>query len=216
MNIVYRISPFKPDNLPVYYPDDKWKLVQMCHKSFLSAGGSEYKTTYVVDSCDWGKHFKGKIVNINTGNKNKSLLAAFDVASKIDDDILFLEDDYLWRPNTIPLLEVALKALRVVSPYDHPAHYTEDKFDHIFKTTIVGNQVYRTCPSTTHTFAINKEVFRDNKDMMDRYGVNDHEMFTELNESSQLWCPTYSFATHLAGGCLAPNINWREFANLTS
>ena len=50
---------------------------------------------------------------------------------------------------------------------------------------------------------------------MKKYGVQDHEMFTELNKVSPLWCPTYSFATHLASGCLAPNINWvNEIANL--
>ena len=215
MEIIYRISPFKPDNLPIYYPDNKWELVRMCHNSFRSAGAKNYKTTYLLDSCDWDFSTYGEQIRINTHDKNKSLLKAFEVGLEMDDDVLFVEDDYLWRPNTLPLLENALKTLPVVSPYDHPAHYTEDRFDHTYKTKLIGNEVYRACPSNTHTFAIQKDVLKENYDLITKHGVNDHEMFTELNNIAQLWCPTYSFATHLASGNLAPNINWREFANLT-
>jgi len=216
MQIIYRISPFKPDNLPVFFPGDKWKLVEMCHKSFLKAGGNLYKTTYIIDSCDWGKTFGeyGEVVEINAHNKNASLLTAYDVAIKMDDNILFIEDDYLWVDNTITLIEKALETLSVLSPYDHPAHYIEDRFDHKFEIKLIGTQTYRTCPSNTHTFAIRNEVLKQNIEMMRRFGVSDHEMFTELNKSAQLWCSVPSFATHLASGCLAPNRDWAQVANL--
>src|SRR3990167_1532609 len=212
MRIIYRISPFKPDNPALFYSDDKWKLVEMCHNSFLKAGGNNYPTTYIIDSCDCGKIFKewGEIVEINTHNKNASLLTAYDVASKLNDKILFIEDDYLWRPDTISLIDTALDVLPVLSPYDHPGHYTEDRFDHRYEIKLIGNQTYRTCPSNTHTFSIQSEVFKQNMEMMKKYGVKDHEMFTELNKVAQLWCPIPSFATHLAVGCLSPNVNWTE------
>ena len=210
MEIVYRISSFKPDNLPVYFPDSKWMLVNMCHHSFRGAGGKNYKTTYLLDSCDWNFGEFGKEVRINVHDKQKSLLTAFEIGLKLDDDILFVEDDYLWRPHTIPLLENALKTLKVLSPYDHPAHYIEERFDKKYETKLIGNEVYRVCPSNTHTFAITKDVLKENYDLITKHGVRDHEMFTELNNVAQLWCPTYSFATHLAEGCLAPNVNWRE------
>ena len=218
MNIVYRISPFDPDNSPVFFSGDKWELVEMCHDSFIGAGGDRYSVTYVLDSCDWGYRFEdfGKVVNISVHKKPASLKKAFEVGLKTEDDVLFVEDDYLWRPNTIPLLENALKTLKVLSPYDHPAHYTEERFDHTYKTKLIGNEVYRACPSNTHTFAIQRDTFKQNYDLISKYDVRDHDMFTALNNIAQLWCPTYSFATHLASGCLAPNINWREFANLES
>ena len=213
MRIIYRISPFKPDNPSLFYPDDKWRLINMCHNSFLGAGGGKYPTTYIMDSVDWGSTFKnyGEIVEINTHNKNMSLLTAYDIASKMDDKLLFVEDDYLWRPETISLIDTALDILPVLSPYDHPGHYTEERFDHKYEIKLIGNQTYRTCPSNTHTFAIQSEVFKQNIEMMKKYGVKDHEMFTELNKVAQLWCPIPSFATHLATGCLAPNVDWNEF-----
>lgn len=214
MKVIYRISPFKPDNPSVYYPDDKFKMVKLCHDSFIKAGGNNYKATYLVDSCDWGKEFArdiDEIINITSHNKSTSLLTAYDVAMGINDDILFLEDDYLWRTDTLVQLEEGLNTLGVVSPYDHPAHYMEERFDKHFDTRLIGNTTYRTCPSNTHTFAIKKEILRENIEMMKKYGVQDHEMFTELNKTNQLWCPSYSFATHLATGCLAPNVSWIDF-----
>lgn len=213
MNIIYRISPFKPDNPSVFYPEDKYKMVQLCHDSFLKAGGANYPITYVIDSCDWGKDFEkyGKIINFEAHSKVKSLLMAFEIGLNTKDDVLFLEDDYLWRPNTLPLLEIATKELKVVSPYDHPAHYIEERFDKRYELRLLGNTVYRTCPSNTHTFAIDKDTLAQNYDLIASHGVQDHQMFTELKKKAQLWCPTYSFATHLANGCLAPNIRWIDF-----
>jgi hypothetical protein len=213
MRIIYRVCPFKPDNVPLFHSDDKWKLVEMCHNSFLKAGASQYPITYIIDSVDWGKIFMrwGEIVEINTHNKVASLKTAYEVASKMDDDILFVEDDYLWRPDTVPLIELALKHLPVLSPYDHPGHYTEDRFDHKYEIKLIGNQTYRTCPSNTHTFSIQNKVFHDNYDMMYKFGVEDHAMFTELNKVAQLWCPMPTFATHLATGCISPNVDWKQF-----
>ncbi len=215
MQIIYRISPFKPDNPALFYSDDKWKLVEMCHNSFIKAGGTKYPTTYIIDSCDWGKMFKvyGDILDIRTHSKLQSLLTAFDVASKFDDKVLFVEDDYLWRPDTISLIDTALDILPVLSPYDHPGHYTEDRFDHKYEIKLIGNQTYRTCPSNTHTFSIRGDIFKQNFDMIRKFGVSDHEMFTELNKVAQLWCPIPSFATHLATGCLAPNVSWNELTS---
>jgi hypothetical protein len=207
MKIVYRISPYKPDNLPVFFPDDKFKLVEMCHNSFLKAGGSNYEVTYICDGCDWSKDW-GKTVEINKHSKVGSLLTAYETALNLNDDVLFLEDDYLWRPDTLPLMEKALEILPVLSPYDHPYHYIEERFDKHFEMKLIGTQTYRTCPSNTHTFGIQNKIFRDNYDHIVKCGVEDHRMFSELNKVAQLWCPVPSFATHLASGCLAPNVNW--------
>ena len=208
MKIIYRISPFKPDNPAVCYPNDKKMLVDFSHNSFLEAGGKKYQITYILDCCEfWADEFEkyGKVINITSKNKNESLLKAYEIA---EGDTLFVEDDYLWRPNTIDKIEFALFTLPVLSPYDHPAHYMEERFDKHFELKLIRNDVYRTCPSNTHTFAIRGDVFKKNAAMMIAYGVNDHEMFTELNKDAQMWCPTHSFATHLASNCLAPNVDW--------
>src|SRR3990172_10996340 len=113
MRIIYRVSPYKPDNLPVFFPDDKFKLVEMCHNSFLRAGADQYQVTYITDGCDWAKNYKGEAIEINKHSKLESLLCAFETALKMDttESILFVEDDYLWQPNTLYLVEKALEIL---------------------------------------------------------------------------------------------------------
>ena len=215
MKIFYRISPKKPDNPGVVFPNDKKKLVDFSHNSFLKAGGGDYDITYILDDCDgWTKEFEkyGKVMNIHAKEKFTSLMMAFNAAKAIEGKVLFAEDDYLWRPNTIPILEQALSYFPVVSPYDHPAHYTEERFDKKFEMKLISGNVYRTCPSNTHTFATTGKIIKDNWDCLvdDKRGraKHDHPAFEELNKHAQMWCPVYSFATHLAGGCIAPNVDW--------
>lgn len=215
MKIFYRISSKKPDNQGLVYPNDKKRLVDFSHDSFLKAGGDKYDTTYILDSCEgWTREFEkyGKVVNIKKGEKFKSLVFTFELAKKEKGKILFLEDDYLWRPNTLEKVDFALSSLPVVSPYDHPAHYTEDRFSEMFEMRLVGDNVYRTCPSNTHTFGTTAEILNKHWDcLVDSKGraKHDHPAFTELNKVAQMWCPTHSFATHLASGCLAPNVDWK-------
>jgi len=217
MKIFYRISPFIPDNPGVVYTKDKWKLVEFSHNSFLKAGGDKQEITYILDSCEyWGSYFEkyGKVKNINIHKKFAGLMIALNEIRMTDGKVAVVEDDYLWRADTIPIWEKSLDTLPVVSPYDHPAHYTEDRFkDYPFKMRLVDSHVYRTCPSNTYTFATTAKIIRDNwKALVDeRSGeaYHDHPAFTELNKTAQLWCPTYSFATHLAGGCIAPNVDWQ-------
>jgi len=216
MKIFYRISPKKPDNEAVCFPDDKWKLVTFSHNSFLKAGGDKYDTTYVLDDCsdDWADYFKkyGKVERINEKKKYPSLKHTLEMARKEEGKLLFLEDDYLWRPNTIGKMEYALNFLPVLSPYDHPAHYSEARFATFpFKLKLIDNNVYRTCPSNTHSFGLTAKTLNDNWNcFVNSLGkiISDHTSFSLLNKTAQLWCPTYSFATHLAQHCIAPNVDW--------
>ena len=216
MKIIYRISPFIPDNPAVIKTKDKWELVELSHNSFLRAGGGNYEKLYILDSCDdWADYFKkhGKVLTINQHEKFGSLMIALNTSKMEKGKVLFAEDDYLWRPDTIKHIDEALNVFPVLSPYDHPAHYTEERFiDYPFKMKLHKDLTYRTCPSNTHTFATTSEVIRDNWDCLVDVRRNtarhDHPAFTELNKKAQMWCPTYSFATHLASGCLAPNIDW--------
>lgn len=215
MKIYYRISSFKPDNPGIVFPDDKKKLVDFSHNSFLKAGGDKYDVTYILDYCDgWADEFRkyGKVFTLNTGKKFVSLAFTLNLAKQEDGKILFLEDDYLWRPNTLEKIEKALSHFPVVSPYDHPAHYTEDRFkDYDFELTMFDNMTYRKCPSNTHTFGLTGEILRENWNCLvdnKNRARHDHPAFTELNKKAQMWCPTYSFATHLAGDCISPNVDW--------
>ncbi|GIW70221.1 MAG: hypothetical protein KatS3mg101_0968 [Patescibacteria group bacterium] len=127
-----------------------------------------------------------------------------------DEKVLFCEDDYLWRPNTISLLDRALDKFQIVSPYDHPGHYREERFNYPKKMVELDGVVYREAPSNTLTFACRTNIIKENLLVIKSFGIRDHELFTELRKRGyEMFVPVYSFATHLVEGLLAPNVDWK-------
>lgn len=203
MKILYRACPY-PSQKPLPVDWDKDTLTQRCLYSFMEAGAKD--VTFLLDGFKDTSLFEpfGEIIDCtgfgNVGTFQKQLKLAKDY-----DKVMLVEDDYIWRPNTIPLIEEAIEHLDFVSPYDHPGHYTEDRFDKRYETKLIGNTVYREGPSNTLTFATKKKAWAE----MFKFGIADHEMFQHLKEKGlRIWQPTHSFATHMVDGLLAPNVNW--------
>lgn len=208
MNIIYRISPFKQNNPSPIYSDDKWKLVEFSHNSFLKAKKDE-PVTYMLDRCEqWNDYFSkyGKVINYQGEDTLYSVLEMFKYAKDLNGKILMVEDDYLWREDSIKHLWRGLDAFALVSPYDHPAHYTEKKFyDFKFKLQLVDNLVWRNSPSNTHTFGTTGEYIREHWSSFGRE-MFDAPFFESLPH--QVWNPIPSLATHLVSSWLAPIIDW--------
>jgi hypothetical protein len=210
--IFYRICSLRQCNPSPIYNDDKWKLVYLCHESFLKAKTDE-EVTYLLDRCpQWREYFSkhGKIIDYNAGSRDNSLTIMFDMAKEVKGKVLMLEDDYLWREGTLKYLWRGLDFFPLVSPYDHPAHYIEARFmDFPFKLKLIDNIVWRNSPSNTHTFGTTGEYIKSHWDVF-REGCWDHIMFTNLLPD-QVWNPTYSFATHMVIDWIAPNVDWSPY-----
>jgi hypothetical protein len=213
MNIIYRVSAFKQWNPSPIYSDDKWKLVEFCHNSFLKAKTDE-PVTYMLDRCSqWTDYFSkfGKVINFE-GDGGYDVIGSikrmFAVAREFDGKVLMLEDDYLWRPDTIRHLWKGLDNYALVSPYDHPAHYTEQRYyDFKFKLQLIDNLVWRNAPANTHTFGTTGEYIRKHWELF-RAGLYDTPFYESLPH--QIWNPIPALATHMVVGLLAPIINWKE------
>ena len=118
-----------------------------------------------------------------------------------------VEDDYLWKPDAIDVIEESLNYFHLVSPYDHPGHYIEDRFKYEPKQLrLWSGHVYREAPSNTLTFACNAWVIKQNLEKIKSFGIRDHEMFQSLGV--RMWVPVPSLATHLVTGLLAPGYDW--------
>lgn len=187
------------------YGDDKYKLVKMCHDSFKKALSGDEKITYLLDRCDWDELFEdmGNVIHYEAEGRFDSVVRMFELAKTMKGHKLFLEDDYYWRPGTVKNIVKALDHVNLVSPYDHPTHY--DRWPDMRLVNING-LVYRSSPSTTHTFASRGDFFDAHSDIFIKYGDQDHPMFEEIPDD--MFQPTYSFATHMVEGLLAPNIDW--------
>ena len=200
---------------------EKKAIFDECLKSFLSADTeNKVEITFVSDGVpdDWfdiPALFHPKIIHPPehsfTGMKSlySSLSFTIDEIGKLEDNdkVLICEDDYLWLPDTLGKLERALDVMPMISPYDHPGHYTEERFKNQPKKMVLfENHTFRSAPSNTHTFAAPAWVFKKHGEMIKTMG--DHEFFTKVG--IDLYVPVPSFATHCVEGLMAPNVKWIE------
>lgn len=209
MTIYYRVSPYLSRNKNPL-GDNKLHIIQTCFESFKNALGNQ-KVYILSDNLSEKqlKIFEGfNIIQANSGNIG-SFQHQLELASQLDPEekVFLIEDDYLWVPGAIDLVERSLDVLPIVSPYDHPGHYIEDRFKHQErKIVLIDNHTYRSAPSNTLTFATKAGLIKKYLDHFKSYGVRDHEMFSDLDV--EMFVPVPSLATHLVVGLLAPNIDW--------
>lgn len=211
MKVFYRVSPYLSSN-PNPFSDDKKEIVYRCFNSFKKALTNQ-EVMVISDGIpsDWYNLFKGhRVVQGRNGNV-ETFHQQVDLICKLDNEekVMFVEDDYLWKEGAIKTIEDALDEFTLLSPYDHPGHYTEPRFIHQPKEMYLhNNQVYRKAPSNTLTFATYAWVIQQNKQLIKGFGVRDHDMFTALK--MDMFVPVPALATHLVKGLLSTGSDWEK------
>jgi hypothetical protein len=163
----------------------------------------------------------------NVGNA-QSFWRTYNEALKHQDDdwIYFAEDDYIYLPNAMKELQLAIQNLGVdfITLYDHPGRY-EHLPEHNLtdgKNTIKlsGSRHWRSSPSTTMTFAASVKALRACHDLFDEWTNRSGftvswELFPRVqglkgdkDYGFRLMGPIPSLATHCVTGYLSPCIDW--------
>lgn len=212
MTIILRVSKNSFGKPLPFNIKDKYELVTNCYNSFINANSERYKVIAIGDSFpeEWKVFFPDvhKWIDVHGLGNEGTFRMQLEIAKK-HKKVLLLEDDYLWRPFTVPLIDKALDKLAFVSPYDHPGHYLEERFSDTFTLKYIDGVVYREAPSNTLTFATTGEMINKHWSTLTSHGIRDHEMFQEIiSTGDKMWNPTHSFATHMVDGLLAPNVDW--------
>ena len=158
----------------------------------------------------------------NAGNKG-SLIYCYELMKDINSEFVGLfEDDYLWLPNSYPILMDGLtrfKTSGTISLYQHP--------DRVFRTDditlgkdyiLAGNYCYwRTAESNTATFAISIELFNKHYQEFIDCNIHDRLLFTNLLKKYQLrhFTPVSERfgATHCNKFFSSLYINWETYNN---
>lgn len=213
MQVLYRISPFNSTH-PNPMGNNKYENNEKCLNSFLNARDTDCKITFITNALDseWvDKHLKpyGEVVEAPTGNV-ETFTEQLDLVCNMgnEDKVMIVEDDYLWRPNTLKQIEDALDELPIIFPYNHPGHHTEPRFrDQAKRIRLINGFTYHDVPSNTLTFATKAYVIKQNYEKIRPFGVRDHELWQSL--SIDMWSPDLSISTHLVEGLLAPNVQWQ-------
>jgi len=191
--VAYRIYPRISKN-PLIFNDNKYKLSELCLKSFKdSLGTLKSKLWVLLDNCPqeyeglFEKYFAREDLELvkldGTGN-----LATFnmqvDILSEqdISEVVYFSEDDYFYLPNQFEHMVKFLQAnddVAFVSPYDHPDYYTSDLHRHQNMIRVFGDRHWRTANSTCLTFLTTKATLKKTKSIFKTY--------TKRNADASLW-----------------------------
>lgn len=191
--------------------NDKFSIVKACFESFKRAIDTDIDLTIIGDnlSSKYLELFEGYTVIPGKGGNIETFHQQLDIVCTLpnEEKVFLVEDDYLWVPNSMSVIKRSLDEFEIMSPYDHPGHYIEERFKNEPKRLrLIDNQVYRDAPSNTLTFACRAYVIKQNVDLIKSFGIRDHEMFQEL--AKDLWVPVPSLATHMVEGLLAPCRDW--------
>ncbi|CAB4133368.1 hypothetical protein UFOVP250_146 [uncultured Caudovirales phage] len=222
MNIIYRLCELEADGkLRDIRP--KWYTKQNCLKSFLTAvenaGDAVNKVIFVHDG-DGDILLKMipekfQVVKIDVKDNLQSLLKTLDIADELglDDDIYFVEDDYLHLPDSISEIAIAVKQLGLVNGYDHLDRYTRtDDIDYPKELKFVGNHHWRTAEATCCTYAVEKTLFKQLSPTIRAFGLWDRGLFRHFWQQLGvgLWTAVPGLTTQV-DLFMSPGVDWEGF-----
>jgi hypothetical protein len=164
--VAYRIYP-GISKIPPFHSTDKYKLSEMCLRSFKGAlGNIKVKVFAILDGCppEYESLFRGvfkddalEIVALNKEGNHKTFSRQIDIltAQTEAEYVYFAEDDYFYFPDAmVKMVDFMRKHpdADFVTPYDHPdSYYTSSRFErHLVKPH--GDRYWRTASSTCLTF----------------------------------------------------------------
>lgn len=216
MRVLYKIAPNVNKKSPIF-TEDKFSLVKFCLTSFLEAfRGEDIKIHFILDNCppeyeELVKPYAYSIIRTSIGNPG-IFRKQVEIASSIDDYVLFQEDDYYWLPNTGYKLIEAVKTLEFVTPQDEYLYYfNEPRHLGKFEIRVIGDHHWREVNSTTLTFATHGRLIKENEDIIYKHEIWDYPMWQEIRGAGyRLWGPIPTLATHLVKDQLSPCVDWEK------
>ena len=156
--------------------------------------------------------WEGSSVIKTSIGQNETMVLSYELASELEDYVVFQESDYYYRNDIGSTYLEAMKALGIVSPYDHPNFYHAREYHkEECRIKLVDNHHFRTCERNTMTWGCHTNIIKENLDMLKGHGYLDGQVWYDLLEKGYpLWTPIPSFATHMVESCLSPGIDWKE------
>jgi hypothetical protein len=165
--VAYRIYPKMSINRPPIFPEDKFKLAELCLNSFKnSLGGLKVKLWVLLNDCPpeydamfkrvWNSedlvlmHYSGVAAGTTIYEASRILREQTDA-----EIVYFSDDDYVYLPGQFHIAVDFLKQnadADFVTLYDHPDLYTSDLHNLAGEKRVFSEMNWSSCISTTHTF----------------------------------------------------------------
>lgn len=190
--IAYRIYP-KISKVPPVYPDDKYKLSELCLASLVkSLSRIRAKWFIILDNCpnEYRKMFEKYLSETDTDyietqvqNNGRTFGMQMDLLleQNFSNIIYFAEDDYFYLPDTFQEMISAIQRpdFDFVSPYDHLDSYTREFHNLPYYIKFDGKRHWRSAGSTTMTFLTTKDKLKKTEKVFRTY--------IRKNYDSSLW-----------------------------
>lgn len=169
--VAYRIYPGVSKS-PAYFRTDKFRLSEMCLRSFNRAlGGLRARIWVLLDSCpkEYESLFREvfqfqdlEFLNLNKiGNVGTFGLQLDLLSSQTESEyVYFAEDDYFYLPDALPMMINFMRAnpdVDFVTPYDHPDSYDTSSRRERHLVRPFAERYWRTASSTCLTFLTSKK-----------------------------------------------------------
>lgn len=190
--IAYRIYP-KISKVPPVYPNDKYKLSELCLASLVkSLNGIKAKWYVISDDCPpaykamFEKYLPEEDTDyietqVRSNGQTFGMQMDLLLEQEHSDILYFAEDDYFYLPDTFSELLDAIKRddFDFISPYDHLDLYNNEFHNLPYFIKYQGKRHWRSCGSTTMTFMTTKKILKRTQNIFKTY-IN-------KNYDSSLW-----------------------------
>jgi hypothetical protein len=130
-----------------------------------------------------------------------------------EQNIYFLEDDYLHLPNAIDILYDGVETLNLISGYDHMDRYTRnDNIDEKMNICLINNKHWRTAESTTCSWLVSRKISNTVIHAASTFLLEDRALFRYLNKNNniQLYTPITGVTTHVRKDEMSPGVEWEK------
>jgi hypothetical protein len=186
--ICYRIYP-KISKIPPVFADDKYKLSELCLRSFVrSLKGTDAKIWVLLDNCPqiyfdlfetYLKDFEYELISLNGVGNAGTFGMQMDLLlnQQFSENIYFAEDDYFYLDNAFAEMMTFFinNSADFLTPYDHLDSYERKFHDYKNKIVFSGKQHWRTIGTTTMTFLTTKEILKNTKEVFKTYTKNNFD-----------------------------------------
>lgn len=179
--VAYRVHPKSSRSAPPAFKNDKFKLVELCFKSFKTSLDSlKVKLWILVDNCpvEYENMFRQVWKSDDlTFVRFQGITGAAALKEQIrilteqsDSEVVYCaEDDYFYLAGQFQMAVDFLNqnpAIDFISPYDHPDIHTTDLHNEKSPSKQFGGKVWNSCCSTTHTFLTTRSTLRECQDVL--------------------------------------------------
>lgn len=221
ITIVYRGSDLELENPPKRYGRPIWfskiNNFKSIHKSIcFSNFKNEIKLIALMDGnpsklSDLIYSLGYDVIFNNSGSNESSLKFQYSYAKDLKTDVYFLEDDYIHKENAMDHIINGVNKFKMVTGYDHSDRYT--RTDDISKENesifFYEGIHWRTCESTTCTWAVKNELLKEVLPVAEKYLLNDREFFRHLYRCGiKLHSPIPGVSTHVHEPYMSPGTDW--------